>query len=186
MQNFFRWQHAQGGTLGPEGPAWPRVVQDPKTGKWAAGPSGAIQYALKHDPRLAVGAEERGGVLVPQPTQVLMEPGDAVFVMHATPHSGSHNSWTEPRCNIYFRLVHERRMAAHREKHVSGRSDHMVRGWDGEFLEAEDGLPPEAVYESTIASLLDHWSEWDGMAAAVAEGKARMQAEAEPAAEARL
>ena len=83
MQNFFRWQHAQGGTLGPEGPAWPRVVQDPKTGKWAAGPSGAIQYALKHDPRLAVGAEERGGVLVPQPTQVLMEPCCADVALQA-------------------------------------------------------------------------------------------------------
>ena len=103
-----------------------------------------------------------------------MDPGDAVLVMHATPHSGSHNSWHLPRCNIYFRLVHEKRMANHKNKAVTGRSDHMIRGWDGEFLEPEDGLPPSAVYESTVASLLDPWTEWDGMTDTVAAGRARL------------
>jgi hypothetical protein len=54
--------------------------------------------------------------LLAEPTQVLMEPGDAVFVMHATPQSGSHNSYVMPRCNIYFRLVHEKRMRDHKLK----------------------------------------------------------------------
>ena len=61
---------------------------------------------------------------------------------------------------------------------MTGRSDHMVRGWNGEFLEAEDGLPPDAVYETTRMSLLDHWSEWDGMIETVKEGQAKLKFEA--------
>lgn len=180
-QNFFRWQHEQGGPIGPEGPGWPRVVQHAETGEWQSAPSGAVQYTIKQDPEQYLAKDQldtaTGSSLLAEPMQVLMDPGDAVFVMHATPHSGSHNSWTEARKTIYFRLVHEKRMANHKDKTVTGRSDHMIRGWDGEFLEAEDGLPSSAVYETTVASLLDHWSEWDGMIETVTEGRAWLQRE---------
>ena len=179
VQEFFRWQAQQGGTLGPEGPGWDRVMFNERTGKWVAAPSGAIAYAMAHDARLREGAfEAPDGQLHPRPTQVKMRPGDAVFVMHALPHSGSLNSWEQPRQNIYFRLVNERRMAAFRDNPVTGRSDHMIRGWDGEFLEPKEGLPHSALYESSMASLLDHWSEWEGMVAVVAEGRRRKEATA--------
>ena len=177
-QEFFREQDRQGGPIGPDGPGWPRVMRNPENGQWDYAPNAAIQYAIKQSPELLAAATKQGTIYVPEPHQVLMEPGDAVFVMHAVPHGGSYNSWTEPRMNIYFRLVHEKRMINHKEKHVTGRSDHMVRGWNGEFLEAKDGLAPDAVYETTRMSLLDHWSEWDGMIETVKEGQAKLKFEA--------
>jgi hypothetical protein len=71
-------------------------------------------------------------------------------------------------CSFYYvNKKHERRgaarTAAFAENTVAGCSDHMVRGWDGEFLAARPGLPHAALYESTVASLLDHWREWGGM-----------------------
>jgi hypothetical protein len=62
---------------------------------------------MEREPRLAEGAVLHGGHLLPEPTQVLLAPGDAVFVLHATPHSSTLNGWTKPRPNIYFRLVHK-------------------------------------------------------------------------------
>ena len=113
-------------------------------------------------------ARSPGEPSVDEQRRAARSPGDAVFVLHATPHSGTLNGWTEPRQNIYFRLVHKARTAAFAENTVTGRSDHMVRGWDGEFLAARPGLPHAALYESTVASLLDHWREWDGMRGIVA------------------
>jgi hypothetical protein len=41
----------------------------------------------------------------PKPTMVKMAAGDAVLVMHACPHGGSHVEGPDPRMQCYFRIT---------------------------------------------------------------------------------
>ena len=50
-----------------------------------------------------------------------------------------------------------------------GVSDHLDRGYYGQFLEYPDDYDP---WQTSIDRLCDHWSEWDGMQEIVAESRA--------------
>ena len=52
----------------------------------------------------------------PKPELVKLEAGDAVLVMHACPHGGSHVAGPDPRIQCYFRITTEERAA---DRHVS-------------------------------------------------------------------
>jgi hypothetical protein len=94
MERFFRWQLDQGGPLGPDGPGWPRIDTDAPNG-----------HGLRHYPEVVREqiVRERGGSQTPdgrwwpRPELVKLQAGDAVLVLHAVPHGGSHVAGPDPR-----------------------------------------------------------------------------------------
>lgn len=158
VEAFFRMQRDAGGNVGPEGPGWPRL---------APRKDGGVSLTPMPQPvreRFVADAEVVNGVAWPEPTPILLDEGDAVIALHACPHGGSVNAGADPRMNIYFRLRHERPGGAT----VLGDSDHPDRGWEGEFLNYDDGYDP---WQVAVDAMCDHWSEWDGMADVVAQAR---------------
>ena len=106
IEKHFQYQRDAGGPLGPDGPGWPRIDR--------AAPN---QHGLRHYPEsvrevMAVenGSEQTAdGRVWPQPELVKMNAGDAVLVMHATPHGGSHVAGPDPRMQCYFRITTKER-----------------------------------------------------------------------------
>ena len=164
VQKFFQRQRDSGGVVGPGGEGWPRLQVH-----------GNSRVGLNYLPEEIRDQFEDDAEHTPdgsmwlKPTPVLMNEGDAVIVLHAVPHSSSRNDGTEPRMNIYFRIRRERPGGAK----VLGDSDHPDRGWDGEFLDYEEGYNP---WKVAIEKLCDHWSEWDGMQDVVEQERARSNA----------
>ena len=62
----------------------------------------------------------------PKPELVKLEAGDAVLVMHACPHGGSHVAGPDPRIQCYYRITTEERAA---DRHA-GLCDHWA-DWHG-------------------------------------------------------
>lgn len=160
VERFFRMQRDAGGTVGPEGPRWPRLTR--------LGEDGVTLTAMPHYIRDqfagdAVITNSAGGQVVwPEATPMLLDEGDAVIALHACPHGASINNGADPRKNVYFRLRRHRPGGAK----VTGDSDHPDRGWDGEFLDYPEGYDP---WQVALDAMCDHWREWDGMAEVVAE-----------------
>ena len=158
VENFFRTQRDSGGTVGPEGPLWPRLTP---RGDDGVAITMMPQYIRERFAGDAI-ATEHG--LWPEPAPILLDEGDAVIALHACPHGASINNGADPRINVYFRLRHHRPGGAV----VQGDSDHPDRGWEGQFLDYAEGYDPWRV---AVDVLCDHWSEWDGMQEVVAEGR---------------
>jgi len=153
-ESFFRWQLEQGGTLGPEGPGWPRLNHDAPNHCGMNYLPDAIHQAFT-DENSATTADERRW---PKPVQVLMEPGDACIAMYHIPHSGSRNeNGTESRKNMIFRIRNKRRQPG---VVLTGISDHPDREWDGGWISYEDGNNP---WERSRHALCNMWDEWEGM-----------------------
>jgi hypothetical protein len=78
-ERFFRMQQATGdGSFGPGGSGWP-LTDD-------GVPTDYIPPGLRRELVNAPGTVNSGGKAHPRPTQLLMEPGDAVLVHYCTPH----------------------------------------------------------------------------------------------------
>ena len=110
------------------------------------------------------------GRVVPNPQQVSR---NAVITMQGCPHTSTVNRWTDSHRQIYFRLRHHKFNKNYQPDSnvdggaaVTGRSAHPDRGWEGEFLDVKAGATP---IDDAIEVLYNPWSEWDGVAAVVAE-----------------
>jgi hypothetical protein len=162
LEEYYRWQNAQSGKIGPEGPGWPRFDYDTPNGAGHVYLPDAVQEAL-----IALGdaAPETtpDGRRWPRPTQILMEPGDAAITIFQMPHTGTRNEvGTESRKNMIFRIRNKSRQPG---KVVSGVSDHPDRGQLGEWLDFEEANNP---WERSKHALTHMWDEWEGMRDVVA------------------
>jgi hypothetical protein len=100
VETFFQQQRSSGeGTLGPGG------------SEWALTEDGVPTDYIPPPVRLALagsrGSVRRDGRVHPQPVQVMMQPGDAVFVHCLTPHGNVPNLSADTRYMIYFRVRHK-------------------------------------------------------------------------------
>jgi len=97
----------------------------------------------------------------PELTPVLLNAGDAAIVMHSCPHTPTPNFGPNPRMNIYFRIRRLREGNPHEGSRRLGHgvSDHLDRGYFGQFLQYPESYDP---WQTSINKLCDHWSEWDG------------------------
>lgn len=160
---FFRWQRAQNGHIGPEGPGWPRLNHA------APNRCGLVYLPEKIREQFIDDTSEctPDGVRWPRPTQILMEPGDACITVFHMPHSGTRNELGKSsRKNIIFRIRNKRRQP---NVVVNGVSDHPDRGQLGEWLEYEPGNNP---WERSKDALCNQWDEWEGLSHIVAEEQA--------------
>ena len=159
-QEFFRWQYATNGHVGPEGPGWPRLNYDAPNGCGHTYLPKSVRERFIDDTSEAT----PDGVKWPRPTQALMEAGDACITLFNMPHSGTRNEHgTESRKNIIFRIRNKSRQPNHM---VSGVSDHPDRGQRGEWLEYEAGNNP---WERSKYAICNMWHEWEGMREVVAD-----------------
>lgn len=161
-EDFFRWQRAQNGHVGPEGPGWPRLNHDAPNG------CGLVYLPERIKAQFIDQTSEStpDGVKWPRPKQILMEPGDACITVFHMPHSGTRNEYgTESRKNIIFRIRNKRRQP---NQVVNGVSDHPDRGQMGEWLEYEEGNNP---WERSKDALCNQWAEWEGMQEIVAQAE---------------
>eukprot|EP01046_Picozoa_sp_COSAG06_P008027 COSAG06_NODE_401_length_16198_cov_469.489596_16_plen_347_part_00 len=108
IEKHFQYQRDQGGPLGPDGPGWPRIDRDSPNAHGIRMYPQAIREEME-----ALGGFEitPDGKRWPKPELVKMEAGDAVLVMHACPHGGSHVAGPDPRMQCYFRITTEQRAA---------------------------------------------------------------------------
>jgi hypothetical protein len=161
-ENFFQWQRAQNGCIGPEGPGWSRLDSKAQNRCGMVYMPDTMRDAFTNADSLTTPDGRRW----PKPTPVLMEPGDACIATYHILHSGSRNErGTESRKNIIFRIRNKSRQPG---QVLTGISDHPDRGWSGEWLEYEPGNNP---WERSKNALCDQWAEWEGMTEAVAEGR---------------
>jgi len=164
VTDFFRWQRAQNGCIGPEGPGWPRLDHDTpnRCGMHYLPPKIREQYTDESSER------SPDGKRWPKPMQVLLGPGDACVTVHAIPHAGTRNeNGSESRKSIIFRLRNKKRQP---NVVVTGGTDHPDRGPRSEWLEFEEGNNP---WERSKDALCDPWSEWDGLQGIIAEEQAK-------------
>jgi len=160
VEKFFRMQRDTNNCLGPEGPGWPRLdYESPNRCGLVYLPEAIREQFLDES-----SACTPDGKRWPQPTQILMEEGDACITLYQIPHSGTRNEHgKEARKSIIFRIRAKKRQP---DKVVSGVTDHPDRGQMGEWLEFEEGNDP---WERSKHAMCNMWHEWDGMQAVVAE-----------------
>ena len=164
VEAFFRMQRDSGGVVGPEGVGWPRLT---RTAQGRVGMT-PLPYPI-HDIALRDSTEYNGHCFI-KPSPILLDVGDVVIALHACPHGGSRNEWSDPRMNVYFRIRHERPGGVR----VLGDSDHPDREWLGGFHDYPDGYNP---WQVSIDALCDHWREWDGLQETVAKNRMNVQAQ---------
>lgn len=134
MEQFFRVQHQHGGPLGPGGPLWPRFDKNSQNG-----------WGVRHYPDFVRDSFREGaaytadGKMWPKPTEVLLQPGDAVLALFHVPHNATRNEGAVngPRYQLYFRVTNARR-AQHENQ--------------------DEGAPNAAQ-----SALMDLWSDWHGL-----------------------
>lgn len=159
VESFFKQQRDSGGVVGPEGVGWPRLSRTASGGvSMTPLPYPIREIALNN-------STEFKGVNYIEPSPILMDVGDVVIALHACPHGGSRNEWSDPRMNVYFRIRRHRPNGAT----VLGDSDHPDREWNGGFLNYPEGYDP---WKVAIEKMCDHWSEWDGMQEVVSSQRA--------------
>ncbi len=164
IEKFFRMQRDTNGSLGPEGPGWPRLDHDcPNRCGLVYLPEAVRDQFLDENSECTP-----DGKRWPRPTQILMAPGDACITVYQMPHSGTRNEHgTESRESIIIRIRNKKRQP---NKLVNGISDHPDRGQRGEWLEYEEGNNP---WERSKHAMCNMWHEWDGMQDVVAEEQAK-------------
>ena len=154
-EKFFRQQYATNGHIGPEGPGWDRLNHaSPNHSGMNYLPNTVLDQFCDEQ-----SATTPDGRRWPEPTQILMEPGDACIATYHIPHSGSRNeNGSESRKNIIFRIRNKKRQP---DKVLTGLSDHPDRGWLGEWLDYEPGNNP---WERSKHAMCNMWDEWQGLA----------------------
>lgn len=168
VERAFRRQRDAGSVIGPEGLDWPRIRQT-KSGKPALNGLPGVVRKLARD--RGSDNPELPNWPWPELTPVLLGPGDAVIALHSCPHTPTPNHGPNPRMNIYFRIRRLREGSPHEGSRRLGHgvSDHLDRGYYGQFLEYPDDYNP---WQTSIDKLCDHWSEWDGLQEQVARARA--------------
>ena len=159
VEGFFKAQRDSGGIVGPEGEGWPRLTRSSSGGVSMT----PLPYPIR-DIALKKSVEYKN-VRYIEPSPILLDVGDVVIALHACPHGGSRNEWSDPRMNVYFRIRHHRPGGVT----VLGDSDHPDREWLGGFHDYPDGYNP---WQVAIDKLCDHWSEWDGMQETIVANRA--------------
>ena len=161
VEAAFRIQRDAGGPIGPEGPGWPRIMPTSSGGTYLNGLHDTVRAK-------AYGIAEREGRRAtenwpwPELTPVLLDQGDAVITLHSCPHTATPNLSDDARMNIYFRIRRLREGNPHEGSRRLGHgvSDHLDRGYFGQVLDYPNDYNP---WETSVAKMCDHWSEWDGM-----------------------
>lgn len=160
LEEYFRWQRSVNDCLGPEGPGWPRLDHNvPNRCGLVYTPQEILDQYITPD-----SLTTPDGRRWPEPTLVLMEPGDVCIASGMLIHDGSRNEiGTESRKSIIFRL-----RAKSRQPSIvhSGGHDHPDRGPRGEWLEFERGADPWKRAKDAMCNL---WAEWEGMQDVVRE-----------------
>lgn len=165
----FRRQRDAGSVVGPEGIGWPRIkVRDdgrPYLNGLFDSVEARAREMAKTNPPIA-------GWPWPELTPVCLDIGDAVIALHACPHTATPNLGPNARMNVYFRLRRWRDGNPHEGSRRLGHgvSDHLDRGYYGQFLEYPQTYDP---WKTTIDLFCDHWKEWDGMRDVVAASAGR-------------
>lgn len=159
VEESFRMQRDNNSVIGPEGKGWPRIRINEAGHPHLNGLPETVRVLSNE---LARRRDTIEGWLWQELTPVCLAAGDAVIALHSCPHTATPNLGPNPRMNLYFRLRRWRdgnpwegiRKVGH------GVSDHPDRGYYGQFLDYPDDYDP---WETSIAKLCDHWSDWDGM-----------------------
>ena len=162
VEEFFRKQRDSNNHLGVEGPGWPRINFD------TPNRCGLVYVPEEVREQFVDSSSEStpDGQLWPKPTQILMEPGDACIAMYHIPHSATRNELgKEVRKSIIFRIRNKSRQP---NKIATGISDHPDRGWNGEWLEYENGNNP---WERSKFAMCNMWHEWQGMSETVSKNQ---------------
>jgi hypothetical protein len=166
LQDFLRWQRSVNDCLGPEGPGWPRLDHSvPNRCGLVYTPQTILDRYIT--PRSKTTPDGRQW---PEPTLVLMEPGDVCIASGMIIHDGSRNEiGSESRKSIIFRL-----RAKSRQPNivVSGGHDHPDRGPRGEWLEFEPGNDP---WTRSKDAMCDLWAEWEGMQDVARDARGNVQ-----------
>ena len=159
VESAFRMQLDSGGVIGPEGPGWPRIRISEQGQPGLNGLPDSVREIVD---RTAKDADPIDGWPWPELTPVLLDQGDAVIALHSCPHTSTPNLGPDPRMNVYFRLRRLREENPHEGTRRLGHgvSDHLDRGYFGQFLEYPSNYNP---WQTSIEKLCDHWSEWNGM-----------------------
>ena len=155
----FRNQRDSGGVIGPEGPGWPRIKITSDGKPYLNGLFESVRAKARE---LAEENEPQENWPWAELTPVCLNQGDAVIALHACPHTPTPNFGPNPRMNCYFRIRRWRDGNPHENTRRLGHgvSDHLDRGYYGQFLDYPDEYNP---WQTSIDKLCDHWSEWDGM-----------------------
>lgn len=162
MEKFFQKQRKTNDHLGPEGPGWPRFDHS------SPNRNGLVYMPEEVRNQFIDETSEStpDGKKWPRPTQALMSPGDVCLTVYQIPHCGTRNEGTESRKSIIFRIRNKSRQPNHI---ISGITDHPDRGWQGEWLDYEQGNNP---WERSKNAMCNMWDEWEGMQEIVKEQKA--------------
>jgi hypothetical protein len=163
----FKMQRRAGGVIGSEGPDWPRIRIDENGRPQLNGLPNSVRGKAM---RAVEGRKPDDEWPWPWLTPVLMDQGDAFIALHSCPHSPTPNLGNNPRMNVLFRIRRLRENNPHEGSRRLGHgvSDHLDRGYYGQFLE----YPPEYdPWKTSVDKLCDIWSEWDGMKSIVARNR---------------
>ncbi len=133
IERFFQKQREAGGPLGPEGPEWKRFDVDAPN-----------RCGLRHYPETVRNAFRQNaaktadGRIWPSPTFMQVKPGDAILILHATPHGASRVEGPDPRFMAYFRLTSASRPAGNESIYPEALCDNWLE-WRG-MHETVDGI----------------------------------------------
>ena len=164
VESEFRRQRDSGSVIGPEGLGWPRIKIRSDGTPFL---NGLFDRVRMHAAKTASQNDAIMGWPWRELTPVCLQPGDAVIALHACPHTATPNYGPDPRMNIYFRIRRQRQGNPHEGSRRLGHgvSDHLDRGYFGQFLNYPDDYDP---WQISVEKLCDHWSDWDGMQNTVA------------------
>lgn len=167
VEAAFRMQRDSGAGIGPEGRGWPRIKTAPDGRPYLNGLPETVHEKAKQGAKTATPID---GWPWPGLTPVLLDQGDAVIAMHSCPHTATPNPGPNARMNVYFRIRRLREGSPHEGSRRLGHgvSDHLDRGYYGQFLEYPASYDP---WQTSVDKLCDHWSEWDGMHKIVAAAR---------------
>ena len=159
VEESFREQRDSRSVIGPEGLGWPRIRIDEDGKPYLNGLPQKVRDIVYADSNKE---SEYENWPWPELTPVCLGAGDAVIALHSCPHTATPNFGSDPRMNLYFRLRKWRdgnpNEGMRRVGH--GVSDHPDRGYYGQYLKYPDTYD---AWETSIALLCTHWSDWDGI-----------------------
>ena len=125
IERFFQKQRDAGGPLGPDGPEWERFDLEAPNGCGLRHYPEAVRDAFRQN-----ATETVDGRIWPAPTFMQVKPGDAVLVLHSTPHGASRVEGPDPRFMAYFRLTSAARPASHESIYPDALCDNWLE-WKG-------------------------------------------------------
>ncbi|MEM7363894.1 MAG: hypothetical protein AAF525_07700 [Pseudomonadota bacterium] len=158
VEQSFRMQRRLGGPIGQEGPGFPRIRLDENGVPYMNGLPQMVRDRV-YPSDLSKATKDWPW---PELTPILLNQGDAVIAMHSIPHTPTPNLGPDPRMNIYFRIRRLREDNPHEGSRRLGHgvSDHLDRGYYGQYLEYPDEYD---AFGESVERLCNIWNDWDGM-----------------------